>query len=52
MNNEHFNEIKDNANADFSFNNNHDSAIADLGSENNNGSNNDITMSDVETEPR
>lgn len=40
------------ANADFGFDN-HDSAIADLGSENDsNGSDNDVAISDIETELR
>jgi hypothetical protein len=40
------------ADANFGFDN-HDSAIANLGSENDgNGSNNDVTISDIETELR
>jgi hypothetical protein len=47
-----FNDIKANANAGFSFdsNNNHDSAVINLGSENNNnGFDNDIAISNNQT---
>lgn len=52
---EGFNDTKASANAGFSFdsNNNHDSAVANLGSENNNnGFDNDIAISDNQTKYR
>lgn len=51
MNDEGFDDIKVSANADFGFGNNYDSAVTDLGSENNNdGFNDDIAINDVKTE--
>jgi hypothetical protein len=53
MNDKDFNEIENNINTDFGFDNNHDNTIIDLGSKNNNNSfNNNITISDIETESR
>jgi hypothetical protein len=53
INDKDFNETKDGTNADFGFNNDYDNTIADLGSENNNsGSNDNVIISDIKTEPR
>jgi hypothetical protein len=53
VNDEDFDETEDGADADFGFDDDHDSAIANLGSENNDSSSDDdVAMSDVETEPR
>jgi hypothetical protein len=53
VNDKGFNNAEVGTNTDFSFNNNHDSAIADLGSKNNNNSsNNDVAISNVKTELR
>jgi hypothetical protein len=56
VNDKGFDDANVGANADFGFDNDHDSAVADLGSENdndnNNGSNNDVAISGVDTELR
>jgi hypothetical protein len=50
---EGFDDTEVGADADFGFDDDHDSAVADLGSENDDdGSDDDVAMSDVETEPR
>jgi hypothetical protein len=52
VNNEGFNNTKASANTNFSFDNNYNNTITNLGSEINNSSNNDITISDIEIELR
>jgi hypothetical protein len=53
VNDEGFDDAEVGANADFGFNDNYDSAVADLGSENDNdGSDDDVAISDVKTELR
>jgi len=47
MNNKGFKDIKVNANVDFGFDDDYNSAIVNLGSKNNNGFNNDIIISDI-----
>ena len=52
VNDKGFNNAKASANANFGFNDDYDSAIIDLGSEINNGSNDDVAISDVKIELR
>ncbi len=52
VNDEGFDDTEASANTDFGFDNDHDSAVTDLDSENDDGSDDDVTMSDVETELR